>query len=298
MARPLITTTLSEDTIRSVDALISRALLADGHRSIDEHRWSDAVAGDVDATAVLSWAGDDLVAFALITRDGDVWSIDLVVDPGQGESDVAETMIEAALSHVREHGGGEVQHWIHDPSPAHEAVARAAGLRPGRSLLLMTVPLPLVETTDLETRPFRPGEDEADWLAVNNAAFAWHPEQSDYTLDTLVARESEPWFDPAGFLLHERDGALVGFCWTKVHDELDPPIGEIYVIAVHPDHTGQGLGRSLVVAGLASIAERGISRGMLYVDADNEAAVALYRKLGFVSDHTNRSFVGRVRGDA
>ena len=46
------------------------------------------------------------------------------------------------------------------------------------------------------------------------------------------------------------DGRLAGFCWTKVHDDEEPPLGEIYVIAVDPDFVGRGLGRALTVAGL------------------------------------------------
>ena len=62
------------------------------------------------------------------------------------------------------------------------------------------------------------------------------------------------------------------------------------MIAVDPRHHGQGWGRSLTVAGLESIARRGVTVGMLYTDATNEAAVALYRSLGFTVDHVDRSY--------
>ncbi len=89
-------------------------------------------------------------------------------------------------------------------------------------------------------------------------------------------REAEPWFDPAGFLLHERDGKLAAFCWTKVHADVAPPMGEIYVIAVDPEFHGLGLGKALTVAGLENIAARGLTVGMLHVDAANTAAMGLY----------------------
>ena len=89
-------------------------------------------------------------------------------------------------------------------------------------------------------------------MAVNNRAFATHPEQGGWSVEELVEREQEEWFDPAGLLLYEVDGRLAGSCWTKIHRDTDPPLGEIYVISVNPDFQGRGLGRSLTVAGLST----------------------------------------------
>ena len=90
-------------------------------------------------------------------------------------------------------------------------------------------------------------------------------------------RKAEPWFDPEGFRLHERDGKLAAFCWTKVHSDTSPPMGEIYVIAVDPTFHGLGLGKALTIAGLDHLAARGLTVGMLHVDGANTAAIGHVR---------------------
>ena len=87
------------------------------------------------------------------------------------------------------------------------------------------------------------GADEDAWLAVNAAAFAGHSEQGRWTRADLLAREAEPWFDPAGFLLAERENVLLGFHWTKVHAD---GMGEVYVLGVDPAAHGLGLGSALL----------------------------------------------------
>lgn len=175
------------------------------------------------------------------------------------------------------------------------AIAEELGLRPGRALHQMRRPLPVTQTTEVTTRSFVVGRDEEAWLTVNNAAFEWHPEQGGWDLAMLQQREREPWFDPEGFRLHERHDELAAFCWTKVHPGT-PAVGEIYVIGVHPRFQGMGLGGSMTIAGLTSLYERGVTIGMLYVDADNIAAVGLYQQLEFEVVHTDRAFVSVTPG--
>jgi mycothiol synthase len=187
--------------------------------------------------------------------------------------------------------GGDVSIWVDHPTASLDEKLATLGVATERDLYLMTVKLPLDTQSSIKTRPFELGRDEAAWVHVNNRAFAWHREQSGWTLDDVAARIAEPWFDPAGFLLHEVDGTLLGFCWTKLHLDRDPASGEIYVIAVDPEGQGRGLGRELTVAGLESIHGRGLTDGLLYVDADNTRAVTLYLSLGFVIDTVRRLYV-------
>jgi mycothiol synthase len=243
-----------------------------------------------------------------LTGDPDAgWSLQYPeIPPSLPRSDgdrLAGQAIADALAQAGGRGGGLVTLWIPRPDDDRSAVAAAAGLRPGRILYEMRRPLPVDAAArkglaPLETRAFRPGADEEAWLTVNNRAFAWHPEQGGWDLDTIRAHEAEDWFDADGFRLHETAGVLDGFCWTQVHAETDPVLGEIYVIAADPTAAGGGFGRRLVLAGLDHLAAAGITTGMLYTDADNIRAVKLYVDMGFTVHSLLQAFTATVPATA
>ena len=299
MVRVDVRQALNAHEVDAVGALIEAATVADGHHPIDEHAWVDLVQGGRKVhAALLAW--DDghphPVGFAQLTGRAGDWAVEYVVDPHHRlpGSTIGEQLVHAALGAAAAAGGGHLHLWVNKPTSRHDEVAAAAGLARGRDLYQMRRSLPTGLDYELETRPFVLGADDAAWLEVNNRAFAWHPEQGDWSPETLGARQAEPWFDPNGFLLHEIDGRLAGFCWTKVHKEHEPPLGEIYVIAVDPDFAGRGLGRALTLAGLDYLASLGLKHAMLYVDAGNSTAVRLYVDLGFAVDHVDRAYVGDV----
>ncbi|HEY8046512.1 MAG TPA: mycothiol synthase [Streptosporangiaceae bacterium] len=199
--------------------------------------------------------------------------------------------------------------WAHGDLPAARALAARAGFARIRSLWTMHRPLaglPPVPAfpAGVTLRTFSAGTDEAAWLDLNRRAFAHHPEQGAWTAEDLALREREPWFDPDGFFLAERDGKLAGFHWTKIHgtaDNEDPAaaghaapgqgaIGEVYVVGVDPAGQGGGLGRALTLAGLHYLQSRGLPEVMLYVDEDNAPAIRLYESLGFTHRGTDVMF--------
>ncbi|MFJ4026212.1 mycothiol synthase [Paenarthrobacter sp. NPDC089989] len=232
---------------------------------------------------------DDLAGIAVVIEAPDGSGVlELAVHPTYRNQGVAGRLL-AALQEKRGFAG--LTAWSHGNHEAAAQLAARFGYGPVRELRKMrlmssTAALPdAVLPTDVSLRAFVPGQDEQAWLAANRAAFAHHPEQGSMTLADLQAREAEDWFDPHGFLLAvNADGELLGYHWTKVHPRqgAHPAIGEVYVVGVTPEAQGLGLGKALTVAGIRHLQDKDLHAVMLYVDADNEAAVALYQKLGFV----------------
>ncbi|MDO8106509.1 mycothiol synthase [Isoptericola sp. b441] len=221
---------------------------------------------------------------------------ELVVAPAARGTGVGTALMGAVMDLA---GDAQALLWAHGTLPGATSLARHAGLAPVRELWRMALDLDAWasgatgsgptggdDRRGLGLRAFRPDRDEHAWLAANAAAFAAHPEQGRMTLADLRAREAEPWFDPAGLLLAERDDALVGFVWTK----LVGAVGEIYTVGVVPRAQGTGLGRALTVAGLDHLRRRGAHRAELFTDADNAPAVHLYESLGFVVDRTDTQY--------
>lgn len=139
---------------------------------------------------------------------------------------------------------------------------------------------PLIE---VDVHTFLRGIDNEPWLALNNRIFAHHPDQGGWVMEDLTNRMAEGWFDPKGFFIAKKNGSMIGFCWTKIHHDLkrQGPVGEIYVLGVDKAHSPKGLGKSLAALGLQYFVALGIKDAMLYVDADNAAALKVYKELGF-----------------
>jgi mycothiol synthase len=290
MTEPRITSDgLTAAQADEVLALVEAARLADGVAPLSEHGMLrlryDGSDGGRDFIVM---TGGEIAGYAYLDPpsgggEGEVTG-ELVIHPGHRRQGLGRALTgELAVAA----GGHVLRLWAHGDLPAAAALARTAGFERFRALWQMRRSLGEPLTQPLEgpalpagraLRTFVPGQDEDEWLKLNGRAFAKHPEQGGWTRHDLDLREREPWFDPAGFFIAERDGRMTGFHWTKVHN---PDLGEVYVVGVDPDEQGSGLGRALTLAGLRHLRDLGVDQAMLYVDEDNVPAIRMYEGLGF-----------------
>ena len=312
---------LDRSDILDVFALVDECSRHDGMTPLSEHVLLHLRhGGDHDVRHLLARGADDrLIGYAHldVTDLVEGPSAEVVVLPscrrqGTGHALVAQVLRVAESAAP----GAGLRLWAHSDTVSARALTQSLGFARTRVLWQMrrslVAPLPSTPLPEgVLLRTFLPGIDDAEWLALNAAAFAHLPDQGGWTSADLQRRMEEPWFDPAGFLIAtDTAGAMVGFHWTKVHggehahDDADhdrlhaegtehlhghghDPLGEVYVVAVAPGHQGTGLGRVLVEAGLRHLAALGLTQAMLYVDAANAPAIALYSSLGFTHRDTD-----------
>ncbi|KUH99717.1 mycothiol synthase [Mycolicibacterium acapulense] len=294
MTELLWRTELSGDEQRRIHELIEAATSADGVAPVGEQVLREL---PHDRTRHLVARDDeDIVGYLNLAADDDSAMAEAVVHPRSRRRGIGAALVRAGLTE----GGHDARVWAHGNLEAARATAASLGLTVVRELLQMRRPL-----TDLPLTPIPDGvrittysgpADDAALLRVNNAAFVWHPEQGGWTEADIDERRGEPWFDPEGLFLavDEDTDELLGFHWTKIHGA---DLGEVYVVGVDPAAQGRGLGAVLTLTGLHHLAERLSGSAdpavMLYVEADNSAAVNTYRKLGFTVFSVDAAYAQR-----
>ena len=130
---------------------------------------------------------------------------------------------------------------------------------------------------------FDPAKHKQQWLDLNNLIFSDHTDQGDWVIEDLENRIAETWFDANGFFLAIENNEILGFVWTKIHQDLihQDPVGELYVVGTHPGQVNNGVARALSIEAINYFVNKGLKHAILYVDADNDKGLRLYESLGF-----------------
>lgn len=290
---------LDDDAVQQVRALLGRVTAADGVAAVSEQ---GVLSLDTSGSArhLLATRNGSVIGYANLAAAHDDHPVmaEVAVDPDERANGVGAELVRAALNE----GGPGSRVWAHGKLEPAKKLAGRLDLVVARELWQMrrglaTPELPELDVpTDITVRTYAGSVDDAELLRVNNAAFDWHPEQGGWSEREIAQRRAESWFDPSGlFLAFDKADPteLLGFHWTKVHDEQEPPSGEVYVVGVDPAARGRGLGRLLTLVGLHHLRRLGLGEVLLYTESDNTAAVRTYQRLGFEVSHVDVAYAAR-----
>ena len=285
---------LSKSQQESVLALIKAAHDFDGTPPIAEHVLLHLRhGGDKSDSHIVFEENNNVIAYAHLDTTDLVAgpSVEAVVHPNHRGKGLGSLILKEAIKVCCD----KTRIWSHGDLPAAKTIATSLNLERLWSNLLMSKSLgdiqPVISKYPIRT--FIPDLDNQAFLSLNNKVFANYPDQGGWSEDDLRVRLNEAWFEKEGFFVAEDKGGLIGFCWTKIHgahthshnSEDDyhghDALGEIYVLAVNPDHKGRGLGRDLTITGLNYLKYQGLNNVMLYVGVENKPAFNLYKSLGF-----------------
>ena len=135
-----------------------------------------------------------------------------------------------------------------------------------------------------ECSHLRYGEEEK-LTQIQNCCFAGTWGYNPNTVATITYRTHLSHFSPEDVILTYEGDKLVGYCWTEITRVKEAATGEqegrIYMLGVDPDYRGKGIGRRLLLTGLAHLRSKGLRMVGVTVDSDNQTACALYQSVGF-----------------
>lgn len=299
-----VLTRLTETQTEEVMQLAFAAAAIDEMAPLSEHVLIHLHHGGDDADEHLVATSDSgkIVGYLHLDQTDTVAGsvVEVVVHPEFRRQGIGRALVESAITKSND---PRMRLWAHGELASAYSLAEKLGFAKTRELWQMRRSLfaPLPKAADAEgisIRAFNVGKDEQAWLKLNATVFADHPEQGRMSEQDLAVRMSEKWFDPTGFFIatQMQSGAevMVGYHWTKVHGGAGShghsEIGEIYVLGVSPDLRGTGLAKLLSIRGLEHLRSKGLPAAMLYVDADNKAAISLYESLGFAHWDTDVMF--------
>ena len=288
--------TLDELQFSEIQNLLNACADNDGLNPFSEHAVLHMQYGhETEVKHYMCFQNTHLVAYAHVDLSDLVTgpNIEIAVLPRFRRHGVGGKLIELILS---QNSSRPIRLWAHGLSNGAAELAAHFGFKQVRTLWQMRRSLnsPISEPnfpSQLQIRSFDSAIDAESWLECNRLTFAHHPEQGQWSAKNLNQRLKEQWFDPEGLKVAVFENEIVGYCWTKVDEaNANAKLGEIYVIGIHPNWQNQGLGKAFTIDGLRYLRSLNLNTALLYVDLENEKAIALYKSLGFSHWDTDTMF--------
>ena len=210
----------------------------------------------------------------------------VTVPPGNEGRGVGTRLREAAEARAMERGAALVRQYVPVTNEAARAHLLEAGYWPAYSYFRMRMALADAPPppADVPVRPFARGIDDGPVHALVEEAFSGIPGNISQSLESWQAAkvDKEGW-DPSLWLVHEDAGGLGGVVLCERWEE---GVGYVDALAVAPRVRGTGLGRALLLHGLAALRDAGLRTAELSVQGENASAAGLYESVGMTPAST------------
>jgi mycothiol synthase len=203
----------------------------------------------------------------------------ITVPPASEGRGVGTLLREAAEARAVERGEVLVRQFVPTSNEGARAQLLEAGYWPAYSYFRMRMALAdAPPPPDLTVRAFSRGPDDAPVHALVEEAMAGVPGNEPRSLESWQAAkvDKEGW-DPSLWLLHEDAGGLAG---VVLCERWEDGVGYVDYLAVAPRLRGQGLGRAMLLHGMAALRDAGLTVAELSVQGENAGATRLYESVG------------------
>jgi len=126
--------------------------------------------------------------------------------------------------------------------------------------------------------------EEVKLTQLQNRAFAGTWGYNPNTVEEITYKTNSSNCSPEDVVLACDGDKVVGYCWTWIACKGAVPSerkGQIFMLGLAPDYRGKGIGKKILLAGLAHLKSRSLQVAELTVDSENKVACALYKSIGF-----------------
>jgi len=202
---------------------------------------------------------------------------------------LAARLLEYAIQRGQELGA-EVAHVnIHKDNSVARSVLSKLGFECVRRFLELRLDMAEVRWQDIDEaapicRSLQRGEEDR-LTRIQNRSFAGSWGYNPNTLEDVAYWTSLSRFSLDDIILAYDGDKVAGYCATEIIYEGESTIGgekgRISMLGVDPDYRGRGVGKKVLLAGLAHLKSKGLNVVRLTVDSKNKSARTLYRSVGF-----------------
>ena len=234
-------------------------------------------------------AGSNIVGYAELVPELAIGRVilDCWVKPEHRRMGLATGLLDCAIKHIRELGARVAHVNIAEDNKLAASVLSKLGFSPVRRHLELRLDMneaqmPGADEAVLACRPLQYGEEDK-LTRIQNSAFEGSWGFNPNTVEEIKHNLNRKYSSPADVMLTCEGDRIVGCCWTGATCEEgdDEKTGRIFMIGVSPDYRSRGIGRRVLLAGLAHLRGKGLQYVELTVDSENEAACSLYQSIGF-----------------